>query len=184
MSAKIKFFITLTIILLIIGGWLYFFYLPYRHVIETEREKISQIRGQVKRSMQIGQDLQEMKNRLASRKNELENQESKIINQSELDNIAQLLHQEMQNYDIKVINISPQITDFLKLNKDKKIEFSKLPIEVNIETKYLNFGRFLAHIYHLPKYIHPEAISMHRVNPKDNLLTITFTISVYVNTGI
>jgi Tfp pilus assembly protein PilO len=183
MNTKIKYFITLTIISLIVGGWLYFFYLPYLRVIDTEREKISNIREQIKRSIQIAQEIQEIKNRLTSGRNELENQESKIIHQSELDNIAQLLHQEMQNYDIKVINISPQITDFLKINKDKKIEFSKLPIEVNIETKYLNFGRFLANIYHLPKYIHPEAISMNRVNPKNNLLSITFTVSVYVNTG-
>ena len=88
----------------------------------------------------------------------------------------------MQRYDIKVLNISPQVSDFFKLNKDKKIEFSKLPIEINIETKYLNFGKFLDNIYNLPKYIHPEAISMNRVNPKDNSLIITFTVSVFVQT--
>ena len=178
MNARIVFYIIISVLILVIGGWAYFFYFPYVSVINAEKEKISKIKDQIKRSTKVGMDLDEIKNRLYNIKDELERYERKIITQSDLDNVAQMLSREMQRYNIKVLNISPLISHFLKLNK--KTEVSKLPIEVNVESKYLNFGRFLDNIYNLPIYIYPEAISINRINPKDNLLAITFTISVYI----
>lgn len=180
MNAKISFYITTAIIVLIIGAWAYFFYLPYINVISEQKEKINKIKSQIKRSAKVSQDLDETKNRLSAFQNQVEDQKRRIITQSDLDNVAAMFSQEMERYDIKIINISPLVSHFLKINKNTKTEYSKLPIEVDIESKYLKFGHFLDNIYNLPIYIHPEAISISPITPKDNLLAIKLTISVYV----
>ena len=64
MNAKTGFYAILMIIVLIIGIWAYFFYLPYLNVISQEKEKIMKIKNQIQRSAKVGKDLDEIKIRL------------------------------------------------------------------------------------------------------------------------
>ena len=101
------------------------------------------------------------------------------------DEIINTLVTIMASKGIKVVNITPSKSYFLSLSNTKKKEnyLSKLPLDMLLEAKFLDFGKFLESLDSLPFWLQPEGFHISENATNSRRLSINLKASIYMKTG-
>jgi len=179
---KKQFYYTLIAILLIFISWIAFFVIPKFmewRVLNKEMELYRIKNGLVVNMKKHAIELEEELKKLNVDTDQLR---EKMIPYTERNNIAKLIQEQFEVYNIQVVNISPVLNSFLSVNKNKgNTAFIRLPVEVELRSDFMAFTQLVQKIKSLPFYIIPDQLSIITTGIYDGSLLINFKVSLLIS---
>lgn len=183
MTAQKKFYIVASIFLVLVAAWVMFYYLPILEDISDNKIKSGSYNTKITSASKAQVNIEEAQKSFKLVEDEIAGLEKKLVDKKQLEKIANILKSHATKYNVSVINISPIVTYYFKITEsDEKNSgvLTRLPFEMNLSATFLNFGKFLSDIQHLPFYIHPEGVKIEVSKNSLTLLDINFKASIYV----
>ncbi len=184
MKEKKEFFYTLAVIVLIICLWLAFFFVPGMMALQTLKEESEQYETKIAFALEAagnGEDLEKSMSDLTSKINKMQ---KKIIQNPSLQHVVNLVRDEFKKYNVRIHHISPVMSSYLGVDKDAgKRSFYRLPLEMKLEAKFMDFVSLLENSDYLDFFVNPDQISITKKNDTGPTLLIDFKASVYVSRG-
>jgi Tfp pilus assembly protein PilO len=180
MKEKRKFIYTLILFVVALFTWFYFFYYPLQTDIKITESEMIILKSKINSVLELSKNMDTIREQHLVLQNEILNAEEKILSQSSINNLVYLLKKEMQNYNIKILAVSPIMRS---LSGDKSHNYKYLPLEMKIEAKFLEFAKFLDDLDRRSFILKPEGISMVPKNENSNILSIDFRAKILIKTG-
>jgi len=178
------FYFQLLIIITVTCLWIYFLYIPNTEFVSQARAELANYNKKLNAAINTNDQLEKLQNQLDIKAGQLKKMESKLIDKSDLDIVIQSLVKKMAAQGITVINVTPSKAHFFdesRVNNEQNY-LSKLPLEMNIEARYIALGNFLDNLDSLPFWLQPEALQVTQ-NPKGgNNLSVILKAIIYLRT--
>ncbi len=184
MKEKKEFFYTLAVIVLIIGLWLVFFSIPEMIVLQTLEKESEQYETKIAFALEAARNSEELEKNISDLNSEVNKMRKRLIHEPSLSQIAEILRQEFKKYNVRIHHISPVMSSYLGVDKNAgKGSFYRLPLEMKLEAKFMDFVQLLENSENLIFFMNPDQISMYKNKDTAKTLLIDFKVSVYVSRG-
>jgi hypothetical protein len=95
-----------------------------------------------------------------------------------------MLEEGMQKYDIKIRMVSPVLSSSKNAIQSSQNIFHKLFIEITLNSKFMNFAKFLENLDEFPLFINPKGIMITHNETSDGYLTINLFAEILFKPGI
>jgi len=173
-----KIFITLSLsLVLIIGGWILF-------INHSQGQRLAEVNLQLKiistkvwNARKAKSSLDLMKTKYEEEQKNLIKEQTRFINKNNLSLVAEKLQIFAKKNNLKLMDFAPLLDSYFSEPKQKKIV--TLPINIGINGRYLDIGRFLENLPTLPFYLVADEILLKRVSPKQNILRAEIKAKLY-----
>ena len=172
-------------LILIVMGWLYFYYLPVQLEIVKMESEIKLYKAKIQLSAQFKEKIPSLYKQVTILNREIAGMENRILNASSIDSLVLLLNRESSKYKIRIKSVSPVLSS--KKNADTAIsnsEYQKLFIEVIAEAEFLNFAQFLEYLDDLPFFMNPKGIKIIHRDISGDILKINLLAEILFKPGI
>ncbi len=184
MKEKKEFFYTLAVIVLIIGLWLALFSIPEMMMLQTLEEESEQYETKIAFALEAARNGEELEKSISDLNSEVSKMQKKLIHEPSLSQIVEILRQEFKKYNVRIHHISPVMSSYLGVDKDAgKGSFYRLPLEMKLEAKFMDFVHLLENSENLIFFMNPDQISIYKHKDTARILLIDFKASVYVSRG-
>ncbi len=184
MKEKKEFFYTLAVIALIICLWLAFFSIPGMMELQTLEEESEQYETKITFALEAARNGEELDKSISVLNSEVNKMQKKLIHDPSLSHIVEILRQEFKKYNVRIHHISPVMSSYLSVDKDAgKCYFYRLPLEMKLEAKFMDFVHLLENSENLIFFLNPDQISIYKNKDTAITLLIDFKASVYVSRG-
>ncbi len=184
MKQKKEFFYTLALIILITCLWLAFFSIPRIMALQTLEEESEHYKTKIAFALEAARNSEELEKSISDINSKVNNMQKKLIHHSSLSHIAEIMRQEFKKYNVRIHHISPVMSLYLGVDKDAgKGSFYRLPLEMKLEAKFMNFVNLLEDSENLIFFMNPDQISIYKNKGSAMTLLIDFRASVYVSSG-
>ncbi|NOZ75905.1 MAG: type 4a pilus biogenesis protein PilO [FCB group bacterium] len=155
-----------------IVAWYFFMYQAQVNKIYTIQTEISQLNGQLSRSNVSINSLPSLKASVSSMVEEFDSLSMKLPTKDQVSTMVNDIVEAALTRDLTIDKISPAIQAML----ESPNYFVKVPIEIEINGSYLNFGMFIESLYQLPFHIYISNLSLNR---SDDHVTVIAKMSAY-----
>lgn len=184
MKEKKEFFYTLAVIVLIICLWLAFFSIPGMMALQKLKEESEQYETKIAFAFEAARNGEKLEKSISDLNSEVSKMQKKLIHESSLSQIVEILRQEFKKYNVRIHHISPVMSLYLGVDKDAgKGSFYRLPLEMKLEAKFMDFVHLLENSDNLIFFMNSDQISINKKNDTGPTLLIDFKASVYVSRG-
>ncbi|MCK5331087.1 MAG: type 4a pilus biogenesis protein PilO [Candidatus Marinimicrobia bacterium] len=146
-------FIIVTIILIL---WYIFILKPQQRYISDTRKEITKISKEITLAKSSVGNVDAIRKDNQNIQTELDSLLLSIPKREQISSITNLIVSTGRKNELDVINIQPSLDALLK-SKDYLI---KVPIEITLKGKYLNFGQFITDIQNLSSKLYIQNISI------------------------
>lgn len=181
MREKRKFFYTLVGLILALIIWGNFYYYPlYSGIILAETE-MKVVQTKIKSVIELGKNIDKIRSQRVSLQNEIRAAENRMIDESSINNLVNLLKHEMQKYHIQILAVSP----IMKSNSqpDENEHYRYIPLDMKIESRFFDLANFLDDLNQLSFILEPEGISISPKSDTSDVLTIDLRAKILVKAG-
>ena len=184
MKQKKEFYYTLSVIVFITCIWLAFFSIPRIMELQALEEESEQYETKIAFALEGARNSEELEKSISDLDSEVNKMQKKLIHHSSLSHIAEIMRQEFKKYNVRIHNISPVMSSYLGVDKDAgKGTFYRLPLEMKLEAKFMDFVDLLEDSENLIFFMNPDQISIYKNKDAAMALLIDFRASVYVSGG-
>ncbi len=175
MSRK-KFFLKLALVVSLLIGWYIFVYMPQLNKLNTIDMKLLEVKNKVQIAQKAKTNLDNIKDKFSKEQNRLEKERSKFVKKEELGKVTKQLQRLARNYNLKLLDFSPNFQDYFK---EKEEQIIPLPISILVEGRYIQVGKFIEKWEQLPFYLIPESIVIQLKDEKATAVQAAITSNLY-----
>jgi len=184
MKEKRKFVYFSFLILLLLLGWLYFYFLPIQTEIVKMESDDKLLNAKIKSATQFKEKIPMLKNQVVKLKEDIQRTESKILDESSLVNLVTMLEEGMQKYNIKIRTVSPVLSSSKNDVQPASNTFQKLFVEITLNSRFMNFAKFLENLDEFSLFLNPKGIMITHNETSDDYLTINLFAEILFKPGI
>ena len=123
-------------------------------------------------------NLKKIAAQLEQSKQQLQEVQNRFITQEDLSRVADDLKKLAGKYGLELKDFTPLLKAYF--NNPKKGKISPLPIALLVEGRYLAVGRYLESWKKFDYYLIPKQISIEKMDPETNQLTVTIFCDLYI----
>ncbi|MFQ6614502.1 MAG: type 4a pilus biogenesis protein PilO [Fidelibacterota bacterium] len=153
-------------------AWYFFMYQAQVNKIKSVQAEISKLNRQLNRSNVSINSLPDLKNSVSSMVEEFDSLSIKLPTKDQVSTMVSEIVKAALTEDLTIDKITPAIQAML----ESPDYFVKVPIEIEINGSYLNFGRFMEALYQLPFHIYVSNLALNR---GDDHLSIIAKMDAY-----
>jgi len=160
-------------------------YLGWSIMIDsTQQEKLRQVEEQLNdislklnraRNAQI--NLGKIQDKYNQDQKKLAQERTRFVSKNDLSIVTAKLKRFAAAYKLELMDFAPGLDSYFSANPNDKI--ISLPIDISVNGRYLDIGKFLENWHKLPFYLIAENISIERVEKDSNTLKATVSASLY-----
>ncbi len=184
MKEKKVFIYILAVSAFIIALWLVLFYIPERVELQTLEEESEQYERKIAFALEAIRNNVDLEKSISDLNSEVNKMQKKLIHDPSLGHIVEILRQEFKKYNVKIHHISPVMNSYLGVDKGgEKGSFYRLPLEMKLEAKFMDFVHLLENSENLIFFLNPDQISIYKNEDAATTLLIDFKASVYMSRG-
>ncbi len=174
-----KVFLVLFLILVVGGvGWYVFLYQPISLQAENLKLEYQNLSEKLEKAQNARLNLKKIAEQLELSRQQLREVQNRFITQEDLSRVADDLKRLAQKHGIELKDFTPLLKAYFNRSKEGKI--SPLPIVLLVEGRYLAVGRYLEDWENFDYYLVPKQISIEKMNPESNQLTVTIFCDLYI----
>jgi type IV pilus assembly protein PilO len=174
-----KVFILVVILVVIVGLYLYVFFLPGRNELNTTRIELSRLTKELNESKAITRELQNFKEQIAKLNEELKTALTQLPNEKEIPEI-------LKNISSLGKESNLEFTLFRPKPEEPQQFYAKVPIELVVLGNYHSIGLFFDKVSKLPRIINVVDFNMTRakdvkgkISETENLVKTSCMINTY-----
>ena len=174
-----KVFILVVILVVIVGLYLYVFFLPGRNELNTTRIELSRLTKELNESKAITRELQKFKEQIAKLNEELKTALTQLPNEKEIPEI-------LKNISSLGKESNLEFTLFRPKPEEPQQFYAKVPIELVVLGNYHSIGLFFDKVSKLPRIINVVDFNMTRakdvkgkISETENLVKTSCMINTY-----
>jgi len=150
------------------GYWSLFFNARQKEDLVNVNYELEQIMAKVRSAQMARENIALLKKRYDEEQKKLHLERQRFVDKSDLSVVTGQLKQFAAKYHLQLMDFSPAFESYFASSKYNRI--IALPIELSVEGKYLDIGRFIEDWDKLPFYLVADELSITRTEYDPNML--------------
>ena len=181
MSTQNKLYITLGATIAVLFIWIYFFVMPMIADISGNMNTLESLNTQMNTTSLTQSKISALKAQANQLELDISSIENKCIPLATLDHLINHLRSRFSERQIRLISLTPMMSYLRQINQADDSKFChRLPLDIIIEARFMDFAGFVDHLDKLPFLLNPEGISVRKQAPDKDRLLIQLQAAVYV----
>ncbi len=159
----------LSLVLLVgLGYWSLYVNAQQKKDLENVNSELENIMAKVRNAQLAGENINLLKQRYEEEQKKLHLERQRFVDKNDLSIVTERLKKFAAKYHLQLMDFSPAFENYFTSSKYERI--IALPIELGVEGKYLDIGRFIEDWDKLPFYLVADELSIERTEYNPNIL--------------